>query len=136
MWMDLGISFGQIFNQSVKGKQKSISGIFHEQRVVGAGFNLLVNRTEEEDEREEIEPLDWLNCAADKANATEGEVCGNRQLCKTQLVRVNGSNAIEPLDWYNCAADTANAAEDEAVMMIHFLKPNLSMHRASIFTKL
>ena len=57
----------------------SISGIFHEQKVIGAGFNLLVNRTEEEeDEREEIEPLDWLNCAADKANATEDEVCGKR----------------------------------------------------------
>ena len=49
----------------------------------------------------------------------------------------NESNVIEPFDWYNCAADTANAAEDKAVMMmIHFLKPNLSMRRASIFTKL
>ena len=85
MWMDLGISFGQIFKQSVKGKQQSISGIFHEQRVIGAGFNLLVNRTEEEeDEREEIEPLDWLNCAADKANATEDQVCGKRPCTTVQ----------------------------------------------------
>ena len=85
MWMDLGISFGQIFKQSVKGKLKLFSGIFHEQRVIGAGFNLLVNRTEEEEEeREEIEPLDWLNCAADKANATEDEVCGNRPYTTVQ----------------------------------------------------
>ena len=37
--------------------------------MIGAGFNLLVNRTEEEEESDEVEPLVWLNCAANKANA-------------------------------------------------------------------
>ena len=42
--------------------------------MIGAGFNLLVNRTEEEEEEsDEVEPLEWLNCAAHKANAVEDE---------------------------------------------------------------
>ena len=45
--------------------------------MIGAGFNLLVNRAEEEEEEDEedaVDPLDWLNCAADKlANVAEDE---------------------------------------------------------------
>ena len=46
--------------------------------MIGAGFNLLVNRAEDEEENEEeddaVDPLDWLNCAADKlANVAEDE---------------------------------------------------------------
>ena len=56
--------------------------------MIGAGFNLLVKRAEEaEEERDEVEPLDWLNSAADKANA------------------------------HKANADKANAEEDKAVMM-------------------
>ena len=39
--------------------------------MIGAGFNLLVNQAEEEDEKDAVDPLDWLNCAADKANAAQ-----------------------------------------------------------------
>ena len=41
--------------------------------MIGAGFNLLVNRAEDEGE-DAVDPLDWLNCAADKlANVAEDE---------------------------------------------------------------
>ena len=74
MWMDLGVSFGQIFlSRMWRDNKKPVSGIFHEQKVIGAGFNLLVNQAEEEDEKDAVDPLDWLNCAADKANAAEDE---------------------------------------------------------------
>ena len=87
MWLDLGVSFGQIFKQNVE--DFLISGIFHDQKVIGAGFNLLVQRTEEEEEESldavehldldlEVEPLEWHNCAADKANVAEDQVCGDR----------------------------------------------------------
>ena len=58
--------------------------------MIGAGFNLLVNRTEEEDESDAIDPLDWLNCAADKANAVEDEVRGKRP-CTTVQNFLTGS---------------------------------------------
>ena len=45
--------------------------------MIGAGFNLLVQRGEEVEE--EIEPLDWLNCAGEKANMA-GEEVGIDQL--------------------------------------------------------
>ena len=54
-----------------------IAGIFHNEKVIGAGFNLLVQRGEEVEE--EIEPLDWLNCAGQKANMA-GEEVGIDQL--------------------------------------------------------
>ena len=82
MWLDLGVSFGQIFKQNVE--DFLISGIFHDQKVIGAGFNLLVHRTEEEEGESldgdldlAVEPLDWHNCAADKANTAEDQVCGD-----------------------------------------------------------
>ena len=65
----------------------SISGIFHEEKVIGAGFNLYVPRVEEEEEEESpdaVEPLDWHNCAANKANAAEDEVCGDTSCTSMQ----------------------------------------------------
>ena len=53
---------------------KSVSGIVHDHKVIGAGFNLLVNATNDDDEEEDIEPLEWLNCAANKANIANKEM--------------------------------------------------------------
>ena len=60
-----------------QNKPAPIAGIFHNEKVIGAGFNLLVQRGEEVEE--EIEPLDWLNCAGEKANLA-GEEVGIDQL--------------------------------------------------------
>ena len=65
--------------------------------MIGAGFNLLVKRAEEaEEERDEVEPLDWLNSAADKANV---------------------NSAADKANAHKANADKANAEEDKAVMM-------------------
>ena len=71
-WSLIWSDFLKHYNE--KGQQKPVSGIFHEEKVIGAGFNLLVNRAEDDEEEDAVDPLDWLNCAADKlANVAEDE---------------------------------------------------------------
>ena len=62
------------FQNTKQDATKSVSGIIHDHKVIGAGFNLLVNATNDDDEEEDIEPLEWLNCAANKANMANKEM--------------------------------------------------------------
>ena len=93
--------------------------------MIGAGFNLLVKRAEEEEEEsDEVDPLDWLNSAADKANFGADKANLNSAADKANV---------------NSTADKANAVEDQAVTMLLFKGLKLrhtynSMHGASIFT--
>ena len=47
--------------------------MFHEDRVVAMGFNLLIERKEDEDE-EDVSALEWHNTAAAMAEKEGGEV--------------------------------------------------------------
>ena len=63
------------FQKTKQDVTKSVSGIIHDHKVIGAGFNLLVNATNDDDEEEDdVEPLEWLNCAANKANMANKEM--------------------------------------------------------------
>ena len=63
-----------VFQNTKQDVTKSVSGIIHDHKVIGAGFNLLVNATNDNDEGEDVEPLEWLNCAANKANMANKEM--------------------------------------------------------------
>ena len=99
------------FQNTKQDVTKSVSGIIHDRKVIGAGFNLLVNATNDDDEEEDdVEPLEWLNCAANKANMANKEmvICSTfyhkyvaniiwrtKELVPfTQLVKVRGGNLV------------------------------------------
>ena len=78
------------FQTRKKNVTKSVSGIIHDHKVIGAGFNLLVNATNDDDEEGDVEPLEWLNCAANKANMANKEMV----ICSAFYHHINAANLI------------------------------------------
>ena len=91
------------FSKKKKNVTKSVSGIIHDHKVIGAGFNLLVNATNDDDEEGDVEPLEWLNCAANKANMANKEMVMRSASKHTQQIWFGDQNLFHS-DWIYVSA--------------------------------